>query len=91
VKREAILNAVRHAGGHTIEVALDFDTDVLKMRVRDDGRGLTPSAVSAAGSDGHWGIVGMLERAASVGGTIDLAPADGGGTLVSVTLPTTGA
>jgi signal transduction histidine kinase len=90
IGREAILNAVRHASAHTLEVALDFESDVLRMRVRDDGRGLTPSVLATAGSDGHWGIVGMLERAASVGGTIDLAPAPGGGTLVSVTLPTTG-
>jgi signal transduction histidine kinase/ligand-binding sensor domain-containing protein len=90
IGREAILNAVRHATAHTLEVALDFESDVLRMRVRDDGRGVTPSVMASAGSDGHWGIVGMLERAASVGGTIDLAPAPGGGTLVSVTLPTTG-
>lgn len=91
IGREAILNAVRHASAHTLEVALDFEADVLRMRVRDDGRGLTPSVVASAGSDGHWGIVGMLERAASIGGTIDLAPSPGGGTLVSVTLPTTDA
>ena len=91
IGREAILNAVRHSSAHTVEVTLDFGSDVLRMCVRDDGCGVPPSALATAGVDGHWGIVGMLERAASVGGTLDFAPAPGGGTLVSVTLPTKGA
>jgi signal transduction histidine kinase len=43
-----------------------------------------------ARSDGHWGIVGMRERVARAGGTIDVTSAPGGGTVISVVLPTDG-
>lgn len=90
IGREAILNVVRHASARMVEVTLDFDTRALNMRVRDDGRGMSHTDREAARSDGHWGIVGMRERATRVGGTIDLTSAPGGGTVISVVLPTDG-
>lgn len=90
IGREAILNVLRHASARTVDVTLDFEPRALTMRVRDDGRGMSHADREAARSDGHWGIVGMRERAARVGGTIDLTSSPGGGTVISVVLPTDG-
>ena len=73
-----------------VDITLDFDARALTMRVRDDGRGMSHTDREAARSDGHWGIVGMRERAARVGGTIHLTSAPGSGTVISVVLPTDG-
>ena len=83
---EAIRNAVQHSGAARIEVALLYGRQV-QLSVRDNGRGL-PDDVSAAGSrPGHFGLVGMRERAESVGGKCTIVSLPGQGTEVYVTVP----
>jgi signal transduction histidine kinase len=77
---EAMTNCVRHAGGRACEVRLAVGRDVL-LEVRDDGAGL-PSGYRAG-----VGVSGMRERADELGGSLVLAPAPGGGTLVTARLP----
>ena len=91
IGREAVRNAVRHADAEGVELALEYGPGVLRVTVRDDGRGVIPHDMDAARSAGHWGIVGMRERAARAGGSLDIAPAPGGGTQLSVALPIPGA
>jgi signal transduction histidine kinase len=80
--QEALTNARRHAAGSAVDVELDYARDSLRVRVRDNGPGpRTP------GRDGH-GLLGMRERAASVGGALWTGPAPVSGFLVSATLPT---
>jgi signal transduction histidine kinase len=78
--QEALTNARRHAPGASVEVALHFGTDALRLRVRDDGPG--PS-----GDGTGLGLIGMHERVATVGGALVVGPADGGGFLVEARLP----
>jgi nitrate/nitrite-specific signal transduction histidine kinase len=52
--------------------------------VRDDGRGFDPSQASPTG---HWGLIGMRERAASIGATLTVTSAPGAGTEVVLVLP----
>ena len=66
IGREAVVNAFRHAEAGNIEVELDYRPRELRMFVRDDGRGIDP-AVVRSGSDGHWGLAGMRERARAIG------------------------
>jgi two-component system nitrate/nitrite sensor histidine kinase NarX len=83
---EALANVERHAGASTVVVALESDDRALTLSVRDDGRG--PGAVADRGpGDGHFGIALMRERAASLGGELDVSAADGGGTLVRLEVP----
>jgi signal transduction histidine kinase len=85
IGEEAVSNAVRHAGARVIEVELAFSRRTVRLRVRDDGRGLPEGAAGAA--DGHWGMVGMRERAARVGAELAVRSAPGQGTEVDVSFP----
>ena len=82
--QESITNAVRHARHATrIEVRVAGDADCVRLTVRDDGH-----AGAVAGSG--YGLVGMSERAALLGGTLEAGPGDGGWTVTAV-LPRNGA
>ena len=66
IAAEALRNAFQHARARQIEVEIRYDDDELRMRVRDDGKGIDPS-VSREGVEGHFGLQGMKERATLVG------------------------
>mgnify|MGYP006149544025 CR=1 FL=1 len=78
VVREAIANARLHAHASLIRVLLEGDAHRLKVDVIDDGHGIEPDMQH--GRTGHLGIVGMRERAASIGASCSIAsePPDGG-------------
>jgi signal transduction histidine kinase/ligand-binding sensor domain-containing protein len=78
VAREAISNAARHASATHIEVALEYTAREVIARVRDNGKGFRPKP----SFEGHWGIQGMKERMASIGGRLVIQSAPGEGTLV---------
>jgi signal transduction histidine kinase len=80
IVQEALTNARRHAPGAAVDVELRYAEDDLAIRVRDNGPG--PASPTA----GH-GLLGMRERAATVGGTLRTGPARGGGFLVEARLP----
>jgi two-component system, NarL family, sensor histidine kinase UhpB len=83
IVQEAVTNCLRHAQARRIAIELEREVESLVIRIRDDGRGL--------GGDwkapGHYGLIGMQERAAAIGGTLVLGPASGGGLLVTARLP----
>ncbi|TDD36054.1 sensor histidine kinase [Actinomadura sp. KC06] len=81
IVQEALTNVVKHAGAERVAVTLSRDGGGLVVRVADDGTG--PSG----GTPGGFGILGMIERARSVGGTLDAGPGDGGGFVVTAVLP----
>ncbi len=86
VVQEALTNVVRHAGPEPVVRVDVSDRDgVLHIGVTDDGTGPDP-----AGTPG-FGLVGMRERARSVGGTLEAGPREGGGFRVTAVLPLTGA
>lgn len=85
IAQEAVTNARRHAREVTrIDVGVDVDADGVRLEVRDDGGGA--ASVPPPG----YGITGMRERAALLGGTCDAGPAPGGGWVVAATLPRAG-
>jgi ligand-binding sensor domain-containing protein/signal transduction histidine kinase len=85
IGQEAVNNAVRHAGAGLITVELSFDAENVRLSVRDDGRGFDPR--QDGGVEGHFGILGMRERAAEMGGTVAVNSRPGEGTEVSVGVP----
>ena len=81
IAQEAVVNARRHAtGASVVRVDVSRTNDDLALTVTDDGR------ASARLGDG-FGLVGMTERAALLGGTLDAGPAADGGWRVVATLP----
>ena len=87
IAHEAVTNAVRHAGAHTIAIGLHFDRDHLRLRVRDDGRGFDPEASPLKVRSDHFGLVGISERARSLGGELRLESRPGQGTEIDCRLP----
>jgi len=90
IGREAIMNAVRHAEPHRIDVRVEFDEAALRLAVRDDGLGFTVDEGVDAHRTGHFGLSGIRERAQRLGGRCDISSLPGHGTTVSVELPITG-
>ncbi|WP_043692312.1 sensor histidine kinase [Luteibacter sp. 9133] len=86
IAREAVHNAVTHAGASRIDVVLEEDDGMLLFYVRDDGRGIE-DAVSRDGRAGHWGLRGIRERAHAMGGIATIAACLQGGTEVAVRVP----
>jgi len=81
IVQEALTNALRHAGAHRATVRLGGTRGLLLVEVVDDGRGPDASRVR-----GH-GLVGMRERAAVYGGSLDAGPGAVGGFRVAARLP----
>jgi signal transduction histidine kinase len=86
IASEAVSNSVKHSGARTIEVALESTAQALRLKVHDDGSGLGKDG--AALRPGHYGIIGMKERATQIGADLQLLSEPGHGTTVSVLLPT---
>ena len=84
IGQEAINNAVTHAEPQTISVTLRFDSSSVQLRVKDDGRGFDQATVK---TNGHFGLVGMRERAARIGGTVNIVSDPENGTEVVVDVP----
>jgi len=86
IVQESLTNAIRHAGPATAIVSLSYGQAELGIDVVDTGRG---ASTSASEGSGH-GLIGMRERAASVGGTVQTGPQPGGGYRVAARLPLDG-
>ncbi len=84
--REALQNAVRHAAPKHLSVVLSFDRRGLHVEIEDDGRGFDSSACDPPDRH-HYGLVGMRERVAKLGGEFHLASSPGKGTQVRASIP----
>jgi signal transduction histidine kinase len=81
--QEALTNVVRHAEARFVDVCLEADGAWLRLDVSDDGKGIAPDAVNP----GSLGLLGIRERARSLGGTAKVSAAPSGGTIVSMRVP----
>ena len=86
IAQEAVTNSVKHAHAKEVRIDLAMERDKLQMRVADDGEGFEQTdAFSEVG--GHFGLLGMRERAERLGGELRLRSEPGEGTEVQVTVP----
>jgi signal transduction histidine kinase len=83
IVQEALTNTLRHAHASSAEVLVRFDDGMLELVIEDDGLG---AAADETGEGGH-GILGMHERAALIGGTLEAGPLPEGGFCVRAQLP----
>lgn len=89
VCQEALNNVAKHAQAAGVEVRLDAGSDAIALEIRDDGRGITAADTAKRG---HFGLIGMQERALALGGEVSIQPrSDGPGTSIRLTLPLAGA
>jgi signal transduction histidine kinase len=84
ITREAVMNAVKHAGAANMWIRLEEQPNDVVMAIRDDGIGFDASMGSP---DGHFGVTLMRERARVAGGTLEIVSAPRAGTPVEVHLP----
>jgi len=87
VANESLFNILRHAEASRVSVEIRYHPAHLEMEIADNGIGLDTAAISTAAARGHFGIVGMHERIANIGGKLRLESQPGEGTTVVVQIP----
>ena len=84
---EALRNAFRHAQAKHVEVEVRYHREQFRLRVRDDGKGIDPVVLSRQGSEGHYGLPGMRERATLMGGKLTVWSEVDAGAEVELRVP----
>ena len=84
---EALRNAFQHAEAKQIEVELHYDQRQLRLRIRDDGKGIAAHFLTQAGREGHFGLHGMRERAKLIGGALTVWTAQDSGAEIELSVP----
>jgi signal transduction histidine kinase len=83
---EALRNAYRHAQATRIEAEVTYGARALRVRIRDNGRGIQPEYLETA-PPRHWGLVSMRERASQIGSELSVWSGSGAGTEVELRIP----
>jgi signal transduction histidine kinase len=81
IVQEATANAISHSGGHRLSIRGSVASEVIDLRVVDDGHGLRDDAARAARRAGHFGLDSMRERAEAEGGSTTLSSSRDGVTV----------
>jgi signal transduction histidine kinase len=87
IAREALINAFRHANAHQIELEISYSEHELRTRIRDDGEGIHAEVLQRGGREGHWGLLGMRERAKKIRAALTIWSKLGAGTEVDLRVP----
>jgi ligand-binding sensor domain-containing protein/signal transduction histidine kinase len=87
IAREALHNAMQHAQAKQIIAEITYSAVSLGLQILDNGKGMEPRVLEQGGRLGHWGLVGMRERAARIGGTLEIISGLDEGTKILLTLP----
>ena len=88
VAQEAIHNVKKHADASSLMVQLEYGPAEIALEVRDNGRGfVTPNGTAPESGPGHYGLTGMRERAAVIGGNLEVTSEPGAGTTVRLSTP----
>jgi signal transduction histidine kinase/ligand-binding sensor domain-containing protein len=81
---EALFNVARHAHAREVEIAIVYGARALALRITDNGKGIAPEIAAQGERAGHFGLLGMRERAAKIGAQIAIASARDGGTEIDI-------
>jgi signal transduction histidine kinase len=84
---EALHNAFRHARAQHIHVEIAYQSEGLRLLVRDDGKGIARTVLNRGGRKGHFGLSGMRERATLIGGKLKLRSDKDSGTTLEFSIP----
>jgi signal transduction histidine kinase/ligand-binding sensor domain-containing protein len=83
---EALRNAFKHADAKAIEAEIVYG-DSLRVRIRDDGKGIDSATMAQERRSGHYGLLGMRERAERIGGKLEVWTGAGAGTEIQLSVP----
>lgn len=86
IAQEAIHNVKKHSGAHELSVHLKYEPSAVELEVRDDGRG----GATESSLHGGFGMTGMRERAANIGGRLEVTSVEGEGTTVRLSVSAPG-
>jgi PAS domain S-box-containing protein len=86
VLQESIANTIKHAAARSVRVRLSYRGRSLRLSISDDGKGFRVDPEFRA-YGGHWGLLGMKERAAELRGTLTVRSSPGHGTTVALRIP----
>jgi signal transduction histidine kinase len=87
ITQEALTNVTRHASARRVHVRLSTPNSHATLEIRDDGVGFDESRAAVSSQDGHFGLAGMAQRAAMVGGRFEVHSRPGAGTEIQVEVP----
>jgi len=85
--QETLANSSRHARAKNAKVNVRCEPDAISVAVQDSGRGFEPASALKLRSDGGQGLLGMIDRAESIGGAVDIQSQPDIGTTITLTLP----
>ncbi len=85
IASEALTNARQHAAAKHTRVVLYYSSETLMLTITDDGSGFDMTTTQQ--KDGHYGLIGMQERASGVDGTLDIVSSPGQGTTITLRIP----
>ncbi len=89
ITQEALNNVVRHAHATVVTVSLCFGNEI-RLSIQDNGRGFDlPEHPQAFARTGHYGLMGIIERAEQIGGKLSIVSRVNSGTNLTITLPNT--
>jgi DNA-binding NarL/FixJ family response regulator/two-component sensor histidine kinase len=83
IGQEALTNALRHARATKFQARLSFDSDAVRLELRDNGKGFVVDCVNGRGI----GLIGMKERAQQIGATLVVTSKPGKGTTIVAVSP----
>jgi PAS domain S-box-containing protein len=88
IYQQAMINIVRHAQASDIEVRFDMDGEMVRLEIKDNGRGFeVPERWIDLVREGHLGLAGIAERAEALGGLLEVESSPGSGSRIAVKIP----
>jgi signal transduction histidine kinase len=87
IAREALINAFHHSRATKIHAEISYSSNVLMLRLRDDGCGIDEQILETGNRPGHWGLPGMRERALRIRSELNISSAPAAGTTVELRVP----
>jgi signal transduction histidine kinase len=87
IGREALTNASLHARAKSVEIEITFEPDQFRLRVRDDGVGISAEIVKKGARPNHFGLQGMRERAERLGGRLEIWGRASAGSEIDLKIP----
>jgi signal transduction histidine kinase/ligand-binding sensor domain-containing protein len=87
ILQEAMLNAYKHSGGSLLIIRMSYRPEMLVLEVQDNGNGIDPAILAEGKTPGHWGLIGMRERARQMSAKFHIESYPGKGLLVTLCIP----